>query len=183
MKKLLPVIMLCFALSAACQSDVLVLKRRDQIVQTWIRGSFIGFQFFNKQWIQGRIRELREDSVLLDVMVINQMPGKYGTIVTDTGRVGLLRMHVKEIYALPKRNSGTGIISNGALFKLGGGGYIFLNIFNSLIKNEQVFSARNVTGLGIAGAVLATGFILSATHKDYIRLGKKYHVALLHSAP
>lgn len=179
---LLP-LLFAIALDASAQSDVLVLKRRNQIVQTWIKGSFIGFQFFNRQWIQGRIRELREDSVLLDIMVINQVPGSYGAMVTDTGRVGLLRMHVKEIYALPKRNPGSGIISNGALFKLGGGGYIFLNIFNSLIRNEQVFSARNVTGLGIAGAALAVGFILGATHKDYIVLGKKYHVELLHSAP
>jgi hypothetical protein len=82
---------------------------------------------------------------------------------------------------MPKRNFSAGIISNGTLFKLGGGAYIFLNIFNSLIHNQQLFSSQNLTNLGIASGVFALGALLQARHKTYVVLGKKYTMRILHT--
>jgi hypothetical protein len=160
----------------------LVLKQRNRTIQTWVPGSVIDFQFSSKQWIQGIIKNIRKDSLLIEQIVIQQVPNQFGFPTIDTAKLGLMKLHVKEIYGMPKRNFSSGIISNGTLFMLGGGAYIFLNIFNSLIHNETVFSAQNTTGLGIAGGVFLLGLLLQSSHKDYIVLGKKYTMETIHTS-
>jgi hypothetical protein len=98
---------------------------------------------------------------------------QFGFASTDTAHFGLLKLHVNEIYGMPKRKSGN-IISSGALFQLGGGAYILLNVTNSLIKGEAIFGAQNLTGLGIAGGFFILGKILQSTHKTYLKMGSRY---------
>jgi len=182
MRKLLTLVLFTVLSSATfSQSDLLVLKQKNQIIQTWVTGSIIDFQFSNRQWIEGIIKNIRNDSILLEIIVLHQVPAELGFLKTDTARMGLMRLHVNEIYGMPKRQFGSGIIRNGALFKLGSGAYIFLNVFNSLIHNEPVFSSQNLTGLGIAAGVFVVGCILQSTHKTYITLGKRYTMATIHT--
>ncbi len=159
-----------------------MLKKNNRIIQTWVKGSTIGFQFSNKQWIQGNIKDIIKDSLLIDIIVERRYINQWGLIATDIGSGGLLKLHVKEIYSVPKKNKNVSIFTNGALYQLGGAAYMFLNIANSLIKNEQVFSARNLSRIGIAAGVFAFGTILSLTHKDNVVLGKKYTMQVLHTA-
>ena len=158
------------------------MKQKNQVIQTWIPGSVINFQFSNKQWIEGIIKTVRNDSILMEQIVVRTVPDAFGFPKIDTAKLGLLKLHVSEIYGMPKRNFGGGIFSNGILFQLGSGAYIFLNIFNSLIYNEQVFSSVNLTRLGIAGGVFIVGSLLRASHKTYIVMGKKYTMATIHTA-
>ena len=158
------------------------MKQKNQVIQTWIPGSVINFQFSNKQWIEGIIKTVRNDSILMEQIVVRTVPDAFGFPKIDTAKLGLLKLHVSEIYGMPKRNFGGGIFSNGILFQLGSGAYIFLNIFNSLIHNEQVFSSVNLTRLGIAGGVFIVGSLLRASHKTYIVMGKKYTMATIHTA-
>ena len=181
MRKLLILILfIVISQIAFSQSDLLVLKQKNQIIQTWVPGSFIDFQFSSKQWIQGIIKTVRNDSILMEIIILHQVPTQLGFLKIDTARMGPLKLHVKEIYGMPKRQFSSGIISNGALFQLGSGAYIFLNVFNSLIHNEPVFSAKNSTGLGIATGVFALGKILASTHKTYITLGGRYKMETIH---
>ncbi len=181
MKKLLtPILFIFISQIAFSQSDLLVLKQRNQIIQTWVPGSFIDFQFSSKQWIQGIIKTVRNDSILMEIIILHQVPTQLGFLKIDTARMGPLKLHVKEIYGMPKRQFSSGIISNGALFQLGSGAYIFLNVFNSLIHKEPVFSAKNSTGLGIAAGIFVLGKILASTHKTYITLGGKYKMETIH---
>ena len=183
MRKLLLLCFLWSALGASSQSDVLVLKQKNQIVETWIKGSIISFQFSSHQWIQGYVRNMRNDSLLIDMFTLTPMLNQFGLPVTDTSHMGLLKLHVKEIYGMPKRNLSSGIISNGALFQLGGGGYIFLNVFNSLIHGDAVFGSSNLPSLGIATGVFGLGVLLQSTRKTQVVLGKKYRLEILHVAP
>ena len=162
------------------QSDLLVLKQRNQTIQSWVPGSILNFQFSSKQWIQGIIKNIHNDSVLMEQIVLVQVANQFGFPTIDTSKMGIMKFHVNEIYGLPKRNSSSGIISNGTLFKLGSAGYIFLNISNSLIQNDQVFSSQNLTRIGIASGIFLIGSILSASHKTYIILGKKYTMETIH---
>lgn len=182
MKLLLTVLLLTFCSYSFAQSDLLVLKQRKQTIQTWVPGSLINFQFSSKQWIQGIIKTIRNDSILIEQIVIRQVPNQFGFPTIDTAKLGILKLHVNEIYGIPKRGSGGDIFTNGTLLQLGSGGYIFLNLINSLIRNEQVFSSVNLTRIGIAGAVFAVGSLLQASHKTYIQLGKKYTMQTIHSA-
>jgi hypothetical protein len=178
-KLLLILVFLIFIFPVFSQSDLLVLKQKNQTIQTWVPGSFINFQFSSKQWIQGIIKNIRNDSVIMEQIILRQVANRFGFPTIDTAKMGLLKIHVKEIYGMPKRNFSTGIISNGTLFKLGGGAYIFLNIFNSLIHHQQLFSSQNLTNLGIASGVFALGALLQARHKTYVVLGKKYTMRIL----
>jgi len=180
-KLLLFLIFLIFIFPVFSQSDLLVLKQRNQTIQTWVPESFINFQFSSKQWIQGIIKNIRNDSIIMEQIVLQRVANRFGFPTIDTAKMGLLKIHVREIYGMPKRNFSTGIISNGALFKLGSGGYIFLNIFNSVIHNQPLFSSQNLTNLGIASGVFALGALLQARHKTYVVLGKKYTMRILHT--
>jgi hypothetical protein len=101
-----------------------------------------------------------------------------GVFRLDTGRMGMLKLHIKEIYAVPNRTH-TNLFNSGALFKIAGASIISANIFNSLIRKEQVFSSRNLTTIGIAGGVFAIGTLLSSLHKTYVVLGKRYTLRIL----
>ena len=162
------------------QTDLLVLKQRNQTIQTWIPGSYIDFQFSSRQWIQGIVKSVKNDSILIEQIMLEKVPNQFGFLSIDTAKLGLMKFHVSEIYGLPKRNFSSGIISNGALFQLGGGAYIFLNIFNSLIRKDAVFGKENITGLSIAGGFFLIGKILAAAHKTYVVIGKKYTMSTIH---
>ncbi|NCI48361.1 hypothetical protein GWC95_00410 [Sediminibacterium roseum] len=180
MKQLLPAILLLLSVSCFSQSDLLVLKQKNQIIQTWVPGSVFHFQFSSKQWIQGIIKQIKNDSVLVDQISVIQVPNAFGFPRIDTAHMGLLQFHVSEIYGMPKRDY-AGIFTNGALFQLGSAAYILLNLANTAIHKEQLFSAVNATRLGVAGGIFVIGSLLSATHKTYIRLGKKYTVTTIHT--
>jgi hypothetical protein len=90
-----------------------------------------------------------------------------------------MKLHISEIYGMPKRNLSTSLFTNGTMFQLGGATYILLNITNSLIKGEQLFSSDNITGMGIASAFFILGKILQNTHRSYLQMGKKYRIATI----
>lgn len=180
MKQLLTAFLLLLSVSCFSQNDLLVLKQKKQIIQTWIPGSIFHFQYSSKQWVQGIIKQIKNDSVTIDMISIIQVPNSFGYPTIDTAHMGLMRFHVNEIYGMPKRDY-AGIITNGALFQLGSAAYILLNLANTIIHKEQLFSSVNITRLGVAGGVFLLGSILSASHKTYIRLGKKYVVTTIHT--
>lgn len=182
MKLLLALFCCAILLNTSAQSDLMVLKKRNHVVQTWVKGSFIDFQFSSRQWIQGYIKDILHDSLIIDQFVINKVPGPLGFARFDTARMGPFKLHIKEIYGLPKRTYGSSIISSGALFQLGGGAYIFLNIFNSLTKKEPVFGSRNLTGIGIAAGVFLFGKILEWSHQPFVVIGKKYRLETITSS-
>lgn len=183
MKPLLTAFLIFLGISLSySQSDLLVLKKRNQTIQTWVPGSVINFQFSSRQWIQGIIKNIRNDSILLEQIDVRQVANGFGFPTIDTARLGLMKLHVNEIYGMPKRNFGSSIFTNGILLQLGSGAFIFLNIFNSLIRNEQVFSSLNLSRLGVAGGVFLVGSLLRAHHKTYITLGRTYRMQTIHVA-
>jgi hypothetical protein len=115
----------------------------------------------------------------MEQIAIEQVPNQFGFPTIDTAKYGLMKFHVSEIYGMPKKDN-AGIFTNGALFKLGSGAFILLNLFNTAIHNETFFSSANVTRLGIAGGVFVLGVILGASHKTYIVLGKRYKMETIH---
>jgi hypothetical protein len=45
------------------QSDLVVLKKKERTLQTWSSGSYIIFRFTNRQWIDGFVRKVQNDSI------------------------------------------------------------------------------------------------------------------------
>ncbi len=157
-----------------------MLKEKNKTIQTWIPGSLINFQFSSKQWIEGIIKIVRNDSITIERISIQTVPNQFGFASIDTAKFGLMKLNVNEIYGMPKKDY-SGIFTNGALFKLGSGAYITLNLINTLIHKEALFSSDNVARLGIAGGVFLLGTIMGLSHKTYITLGKRYRMEIIHT--
>ena len=181
MKSLLMLLFLVFlAGTAFSQNDLLVLKQRNQSVQSWVPGSVITFQYSSKQWIQGIIKAIRNDSILIEQIILERVPNKFGFLSIDTAKMGLMKLHIKEIYGMPKRSKGGSIFTNGALFMLGSAAYIFVNLFNTIIHKDPLFDAQNSLRLGTAAGVFLVGTLLQSAHSDYVVLGKKYTMETIH---
>ena len=174
--------LLCSTVTVFSQNDLLVLKQHNQTIQTWIPGSTINFQFSSKQGIQGIVKAIRNDSIIIEQIVLRTVANQFGFASIDTAKLGLMKLHVKEIYAMPKRASGASIFTNGALLMLGSAAYIFVNLFNTLIHKEGLFASPNGTRLGVAAGAFLTGVLLQSNQREYVVLGKKYTMETIHLA-
>jgi hypothetical protein len=179
MKPISLLICLLFSLSAMAQKDVLMLKQNNQTIQSWTNGSYILFQFSSKQWIEGIIKKIQNDSVTIDQIQVRQVGNQFGLPTIDTAHFGIMQFHVNEIYGMPKRGMSSNLFTNGSLFQLGSAAYILLNVTNSLIKSDPVFGSDNLSKLGIAAGFFVIGKILQNTHKSYLQMGKKYRMVTL----
>lgn len=178
--KLTSLLLCCFfSLSAMAQKDLLLLKQNNQTLQTWTSGSYILFQFSSKQWIEGIIKTIKNDSLLIDQIQVRQVGNRFGLPSIDTAHFGLLKLHITEIYGMPKHDGTTNMFNNGSLLQLGSGAYIFLNIINSIIKNDPVFGTDNLPKLGIAAGFFVLGKILQNSHRTYLQMGKKYRMTTI----
>jgi hypothetical protein len=178
--KIISLLICCiFSLSVFAQRDVLLLKQNNQTLQSWTSGSYILFQFSSKQWIEGIIKKIQNDSVTIDHIQVRQVANQFGLPTIDTAHFGIMKFHINEIYGMPKRGMSTNMFSNGSLFQLGSAAYILINVANSLIKSDPVFGSDNLPKLGIAAGVFVIGKILQNTHKSYLQMGKKYRLITL----
>lgn len=176
MKNILTFILFLCVIDAAAQGDFLLLRKNEQVIQSYVKGSYFVCQLTTKQWVEGRIRTIKDDSVFMDQMNVQRVANFWGMPTLDTLRYGLAKIAIHDIYALPKREHGISVVNNGSLFTIGAGGYIVLNVVNNLTQNESITTTRNLTNLGIAAAVFMFGEILHWTHRTTIILGKKYQL-------
>ncbi len=168
------VITFLFHITASSQTDILLLQKKDQTIKTWVKGSLINFQFSNYQWITGEIKMIKNDSIAVRQMEVRTVPDRFGFPTIDTVWFGTLKLHIREIRAMPKKEKWGGFITDGSLLQLGSLAYIFLNLVNGFILNQSNSTKTNLTNLGIAGGVFVAGTVLKQTHKEDILLGKKY---------
>jgi hypothetical protein len=178
--KIITLLICCiFSLSVLAQRDLLMLKHHGQTMQSWTNGSYILFQFSSKQWIEGVIKKIQNDSLIIDQIQVRQVGNQFGLPTIDTVHFGILKLHINEIYGMPKKGSSSNLITDGSLFQLGSAAFILLNVANSLIKADPVFGSDNLPKLGIAAGFFVIGKILQNTHKSYLQLGTKYKLVTI----
>ena len=166
--------LICTSITTLAQPSFIILRKHNQTIKTYFTASYIVLQLSNKQWIEGRIKKIKEDSLFIDQMAIRQVANYFGLPTVDTLRLGLFKVHVNEIYALPKQDKSINILSNGVVLQAIGAGYIALNIINGIGKSEPIFEGQNGTNLAIATGVFAIGQLLHLSYKNTYILGKKY---------
>lgn len=177
---------LLFQLSSSAQQDFLLLKKGNKTYQSFFKGSFMTFQLENYQWLNGRIQKLTNDSIYFYQMEIGMRPNSFGLgAVADTTVLGLIPLAIKNIRAMPvpPKKESFAFIKNGSLFQFGAGGYMLLNVFNTLRAKEPLFDAQNSKRLGIAAAVFLFGKILQWNHPSEYKLGKKYKLVYIKATP
>ncbi len=164
--------------SSAQLGNTLVLKEKGRTIQSWIEKDCITFRFSNTQWIEGKIKTILKDSLLINMYRAQQSPTPFGGFRVDTTWLGFLKVSINEISGLPQSRYKSGMFTNGILFRLASGAYLFLNIANSLIKGYPLFDATNTTRLLVAAGFYGIGTLQKQKHKAYLPIGKKYTVAI-----
>lgn len=175
---ILVVTLLTTAISHAQGGNTLVLKEKGRTIQSWIEKDCITFRFSNTQWIDGKIKSVLKDSLLINMYRAQQSPTVFGGFRVDTTWLGFLKISVNEISGMPQSQYRSGLFTNGALFRQGSGAYIFLNITNSLLKGMPLLDAANSTRLLVAAGFYGIGTLQKQKHKAYLPIGKKYTMAI-----
>jgi hypothetical protein len=169
--------------SSFAQSDFIILKKNDKVLQSWFKGNDIYMQLKNGQWINAIIYKIEKDSLYLRPYVVQTYVNRIGLNFLDTTFYGLMPISPNYINAFPKKGESFSYVKNGLIFVLAGGGYIILNVINTLSNNEPVFGADNLPKISIAAAVLALGAVMGLTHKPNYIMGKKYHIEYISAKP
>jgi hypothetical protein len=175
---LLVAVVFTTSVSRAQVGNTLVLKEKGRTIQSWIEKDCITFRFSNTQWIEGKIKTILKDSLLINMYRAQQSPRMFGGFRVDTTWLGFLKISINEISGMPQSRYKSGMFTNGVLFKLGSGAYMFLNIANSIIKGLPLLDAGNSTRLLVAAGFYGIGTLQKQKHKAYLPIGKKYTMAI-----
>ena len=164
----------------AQSGNVLILKDRGVTIKSFTKDNYIQFEFSNRQWITGQIQWVKNDSIQVEQYALQTMMTQYGTYGQDTLRLGTLTLHINEIRAFAKdKGRYQSVFANGTFLKVGGVLYSGLNITNSIINKEAVFSSKNLPS--IVGGVVAyfIGRWMSKKNPPYRPIGKRFSVEIL----
>lgn len=170
----------CTSVLNAQGGKLLALKDKGVIVHSYTSGSYINFEFSNHQWITGYINWVKTDSIQVNQFALQQVMTPYGTWGEDTLKLGPLTLHINEIVAFAhEKGHYTSVFSNGSFLKVAGPLYAGLNITNSLLKKDPVFSNRNIPQ--IAGGLVAwiLGKWQSNANPNYRPIGKRFSVEVI----
>ncbi len=171
---------LCFGQANAQGGKLLALKDRGIIVHSYTDGSYINFEFSNHQWVTGYIDWVKPDSIQVNQFALQQVMTTYGTWGEDTLKLGHLTLHINEIIAFAhERGHYTSVFSNGSLLKVAGPLYAGLNITNSLLKKDPVFSNRNIPQIASGIVVWLIGKWQTKQNPNYRPIGKRYSVEVI----
>jgi hypothetical protein len=171
-------VLLTVTLSNAQVGNTLVLKEKGRTIQSWIEKDCITFRFSNTQWIEGKIKTILKDSLLINMYRAQQSPTVFGGFRVDTTWLGFLKISINEISGMPQSRYKSGMFTNGILFRLASGAYLFLNIANSVLKGLPLFDAANTSRLLVAAGFYGIGTLQKQKHKAYLPIGKKYTMAI-----
>ncbi|MFP5040354.1 hypothetical protein [Parasediminibacterium sp. JCM 36343] len=180
---------LLILLSAACseasaQGDFVLLRKKGIVTQSYFVGTYMQCQLSNGQWVEGRIKKVKTDSLFVEQLAVRQVGNYWGVATLDTVHYGMMKLALADIHALPLKEKGIGMIKDGSLFSIGAAAYIGLNLFNGLVlKGQSIGTAQNLTNLGIAGGVFLVGRVLHWTHPTSIVIGKKYTLSTTAQIP
>lgn len=175
---------ICLLLNAtivkAQSGNVLVLKDKGVTVKSFTKDNYIEFEFSNRQWITGQIQWIKNDSIQVKQYALQTIMTAYGTYGQDTLRLGMLTLHINEIRAFAKdKNRYQSVFANGTFLKVGGVLYSGLNITNSIINKEAIFSSKNVPSIAGGFVAYMIGRWMAKKNPPYRPIGKRFSVEIL----
>jgi hypothetical protein len=167
-------------IAMAQPGNVLILKDRGVTVKSFTKENYIEFEFSNRQWITGQIQWIKNDSFQVKQYALQTMMTQYGTYGQDTLRLGTLTLHINEIRAFAKdKNRYQSVFTNGSFLKVGGVLYSGLNITNSIINKEAVFSSENIPSIAGGFVAYMIGKWMAKKNPPYRPIGKRFSVEII----
>jgi hypothetical protein len=93
------------------------------------------------------------------------------------------KIAVKDIDAFERLDQSVNYIKDGTILQVIGGGYILLNVINTLSSGDQLFDDNNGARLAIAAAVFAVGTLMHHSRNPYLQVGRKYRLQYVALSP
>lgn len=175
--------------AATAQQAVLVIKKRNKVIQQYWLHSYFAFQTHNNIWRKGELMKLKKDSFFIRPTVV-----RMGMFVNDTARFPIEGYAFSDVLHLPIKGllidykdgkfqviRSAGNISfywlkSGWILRAGAIGFTALTIINGAINGDLSFSGNWVP---IAAAVYASGFALKRLYKPVFKINDKYELKVM----
>jgi hypothetical protein len=188
-KTTLVFIALSFSLNSFSQNDYFVFKKRKKTLRTYWQGSLISFQLSNKEWRQGYITKIQNDSFYIRPEYVRYLIG-----FIDTIRFNIESYAIKDIAAMPEKglqidykngrfqvrtNAGHihfYWIKSGYLFRALGLGLAGLIVTNDLIKKRNIASKDNLKIAPLLVASYGFGKLLKLQYRHRLPIGKRFTI-------
>lgn len=164
------------------QSDFIVLKKRNnRTLKTYYPGVFISAVTYNGFNINGFIKDIRNDSVIILQQERKLMATDFGATLDTLAYTIAVDYHdIKAFHFTSQytwgRKRGFAAVTLPRLMVIGGTGYVALELINTAYRKESINANNKLTSLGIAAGVAATGFAISYFQNHADKVGGKYKV-------
>lgn len=163
-------------------SDFVVLKKRNnRTIKTYYPGVFISASTYNGFSINGFIKDIRNDTLVILQQERRLMATDFGSAVdTMSYTIGVDYHEIKKFHYTSQytwgRKRGFAQITLPRLMKVGGVGFLVLELFNTAYRKESITADNKIVPLGIAAGVAATGFAFTYFQNKSDKAGGKYKV-------
>lgn len=163
-------------------SDFVVLKKRNnRTIKTYYPGAFISAHTYNGFSINGFIKDIRNDTIVVLQQERRLMGTEFGSSLdTMSYTIGIDYHEIKTFHYTGGytwgRKRGFAQITLPRLMKLGGVGFLVLELVNTAYRKESVTANNKIVPLGIAAGVATAGFAITYFQNKSDKAGGKYKV-------
>jgi hypothetical protein len=163
-------------------SDFIVLKKRNnRTLKTYAPGAFISAITYSGFPINGFIKEIRHDSIIILQQERRLVSTDFGSeLDTVSYTIGVDYHQVKTFHYTSQytwgRKRGFAEVTIPRLMRVGGVGFLILELVNTAYRKESLTANNKLVPLGIAAGVAATGFAITYFQNRSDKAGGKYKV-------
>jgi hypothetical protein len=163
-------------------SDFVVLKKRNnRTVKTYYPGAFISAHTYNGFSINGFIKDIRNDTIVVLQQERRLMGTEFGSSLdTMSYTIGIDYHEIKTFHYTGQytwgRKRGFAQITLPRLMKVGGVGFLILELVNTAYRKESITANNKIVPLGIAAGVATAGFAITYFQNKSDKAGGKYKV-------
>jgi len=169
-------------------SDFIVIKKHNnRTLKTYYPGAFISAVTHNGFSINGFIKDIRHDSIIILQQQRQLKATDFGTTLdTMSYTLGIDYREIKKFQFTSQytwgRKRGFASVTIPALMKLGGVGFLVLELVNTGYRKESITANNKILPLGIAAGVAAAGFAITYFQNRSDKAGGKYKVVYVKNA-
>jgi hypothetical protein len=176
---LLNFILLLTIIPAFGQINALLVQKNHKTVLTYYEGRFISLETIDKSFAEGLITKIANDSIYIRYFEIQRSVTDYGGVYFDTAFRYTTAIHFKDIGKILVIKKNSNKKRNGTILMAAGAGVMVLGAVNGAYRGDPPKDWYKPSGYIVAGALFATGFLMTRTADKKYPIGKKYQLNIL----
>ncbi|HYJ37897.1 MAG TPA: hypothetical protein VEV87_04740 [Chitinophagaceae bacterium] len=166
-------------LPAFGQNNILLVQKKGKTIQNYFAGKFIYIETINKNFADGLITRITNDSIYIRHFEIEKSVTEYGGVYFDTSFRYTTAIHVNEIGAVWVIKKNSNRKRNGVILMVAGGGVMVLGAVNGLYRGDPPKDWYKPSGYITAGALIGLGYWMSRSATKKYFIGKKFQLKIL----